>query len=153
MIFKAKIGTTFLATVVLWSLLSIMFVILSISMSSILLAIIAGLFLLAYLYFVPTLKTKTIYEITDDFLLVKSGKYELKIPYDSIQGVSHIKSMLMAPSTSSFVRIEVKYKNEKGATDFVHISPVERNDFIRLLESKVAAKSICGDCDEDGVAS
>jgi len=138
MIFKAKIGTTFLVTAVLWSLLTIMFVILSIVMSSILLAIVAGVFLLAYLFFVPTLKTNTTYEIADDFLLVKSRKYECRIPYNSIQGVSHIKSVLMVPTTSSFVRLEVKFKNEKGATDFIHISPQKRSEFISLLESKVA---------------
>jgi len=137
MIYKEKIGTTFLASFFVWSALTVAFLVLSIAMANIWLAVSTATFLLAYIYFIPTLKTKTFYELDDDCLFIKSGKYELKIPYSNITEVSQIKSMLMMPTTSSFNRLEIKYTNQKGKTDFVHISPINKNEFITLLESKI----------------
>jgi Na+/melibiose symporter-like transporter len=137
LVFKEKIGTTFIVSFVLWSILTLSFVVLSIVMQNVWLAIVAGVLSFACFHFIPTIKTKTVYEITDDYLYIKSGKHELKIPYSSIMGVSQIKSALMVSTTSSFVRLEIKYKNQNGSTDFTHISPVNKDEFINLLESRL----------------
>jgi hypothetical protein len=137
MVFKEKIGTTFMISIIFWSVLTVTFVALSIIMSNVWLAIVAGALSLACFYFIPTIKTKTVYEITDDYLFIKSGKHEQRIPYGNITDISRIKSALMVPTTSSFIRLEIKFKNQNGTSDFAHISPINEDAFVSLLESKM----------------
>jgi membrane protein YdbS with pleckstrin-like domain len=136
MVYKERVGTTFLVSVVLWSTLTLFFIALSIAMWSIWLAVIAGAFLLANIYFIPAIKKKIYYEFASDCLFIKAGRYELKIPYSNITSVSQIKSMLMVPTTSSFVRLEINYINSSGTQDFVHISPKNKQEFINQLEQR-----------------
>jgi len=138
MIFKSKIGVTFLISFILWVILTIGFFVLSF-VSNIWLLIVSVSFLPFVFYFISAIKTKAFYEITDDFLFIKSGKYEQKIPYSNITGFARIKSMLMVPTTSSFVRLEIKHKNLQGIGDFTHISPKNESEFASLLNSKISA--------------
>ena len=137
MIFKSKTGTTFIITFIVWCILTVGFILLSIVMGNVWLAIVAGVFLPFFFYFIKLMRTKTFYELAESYLLIKSGQYEQKIAYSDITSVSRIKSILMVSTTSSFMRLQIKYRNQQGMEDFVHVSPTSENDFVRLLESKI----------------
>ena len=139
MIFKSKIGATFTISFIVWCILTVGFIILSFAMGNVWLYIIAGLFALFSFYFVKVMRTKTLYEFAESYLFIKSGQYEQKIAYSNITGVSRIKNMLMVPTTSSFMRLQIKHKNQQGMEDFTHVSPLGENEFINLLESKLPA--------------
>jgi len=137
MVFKSKIGVAFTISFIVWCILTVGLIVISFVMGNIWLAIVTGLFLLFFFYFIKLMRTKAFYELAESYLFIKSGRYEQKIAYSDIIGVSRIKSMLMVPTTSSFMRLQIKHRNQSGMEDFVHLSLVNENEFISLLESKL----------------
>ena len=139
--YKPKAGVSFYILLVLQVLTTVTLVLLAIFMGSALftwiVAILAAFFTgIFFLYFFLALKD-TRYIIADTYLFIKTGLYELELPFDRIVSISHgVRSMLMQPALS-FTRVEIKYKTLQGMTDIVHISPVNEDEFIKLLESKV----------------
>jgi hypothetical protein len=114
---------------------------LAIAEGSTLFLIIAAVWLLSLItYFTPTILTikKTFFELKDDHLFIKSGRYEKTIPYaDIIKVRCGVKSIRMTPFTASFVRTEVRYINQNGVADFANNSPKNEREFVKLLESKI----------------
>jgi c-di-AMP phosphodiesterase-like protein len=137
MIFKSKAGVTFTISFIVWCIFTVGLIVVSFVVGNVWLAIVAGLFLLFFFYFMKLMRTKTFYEFAESYLFIKSGRYEQKIAYSDIIGVSRIKSMLMVPTTSSFMRLQIKHRNQSGMEDLVHLSPINENEFISLLESKL----------------
>ena len=141
MVCKSKIGILYWITLIFASVITIALAILAIYLkpvwSSWLVALIAAGFAASTVfYLIPRLKD-TVYEISEFDLLVKTGRNELRIPFNSIVEISlGVKSMHMQPALS-FNRVEVKYKTLKGVTDIVHISPENESEFLGLLKSKV----------------
>ena len=101
-----------------------------------LIAVFIALTLVVFL--IPGL-TDTYYEFADDHLLVKSGRfYKQEVPYSRITKVTReVKSLLQQPA-GSFVRVEIMYKLQSGASDVVHVSPVNEDEFVNLLEARIS---------------
>lgn len=70
----------------------------------------------------------TYYEIREEDLYLRSGPIKKTIPLTSIYAVIPTKSVLSSMATSSR-RLEIKY----GKYDFVHISPLNEEAFIKEL--------------------
>jgi len=141
MVFKTKIGITFYILLSLQIVMTIVLITFVIFLGSvwytwlfaILAVIFAGVF---FLYFIIAI-SDTLYSIADDHLFIKTGWYELEIPFNSIVEVSSgVKNKRMKPSLS-FARLKIMYKTPHGYVESVRISPVNENEFIALLESKI----------------
>jgi hypothetical protein len=142
MTFKPKIGVTFLVAFMFWCITTVAFVALALVMRNDWIFIFAVIWLIILvLYFIPTMitiTTKTFFEFTDDFLLLITGRHEQKIPYKDIISVSQgNKSMMMESFTTSFLRIEIKFKNTNETTESIDISPIREGEFINLLNSNI----------------
>jgi len=142
MTFKPKIGATFFIAFVFWCVTTVLFVSLALAMRNDWIFVCAVIWLIVLvLYFIPTMitiTTKTFFEFTDDFLLLITGRHEQKIPYKDIISVSQgTKSMLMESFTTSFLRIEIKFKNQNETTELVDVSPMNEDEFIDLLNSYI----------------
>ena len=146
MVFKTKIGVTFYILLFMQVIMTITLIFLALFLGPVwstwLVAVIAfmstGTFFLYFLFAIAD----TRYTIADEHLFIKTGWYELVIPYtDIIQISSGVKSMLMQPALS-FTRLEIKYKTPNGMTDIVHISPIDENAFLIQLKNKVEELSL-----------
>ena len=142
MIFKSKVGISFSVVFVLWCVSTIVLAYFAIDLKVTSLFIITAIWLtVLILFFVRTMiiiKTKTFFEIADSDLIITSGRHEIKIPYTKIVSVSQgVKSLQMEAFTTSFLRVEVKYENQNGISDRVHIAPHSENEFVKLLRSKI----------------
>jgi len=127
MVFKTKIGITFYILLSLQIVMTVVLIIFVIFLGSVwstwLFAILAVLFAgVFFLYFILAI-SDTLYSIADDHLFIKTGWYELEIPFNNIVEISN--------------GLEIKYKTPHGYVDSVRISPVNENEFIALLESKI----------------
>jgi len=141
MVFKTKIGITFyilLSLQIVMTIVLITFVIFfgsvwSTWLFAILAVVFAGVF---FLYFILAI-SDTLYSIADDHLFIKTGWYELEIPFSSIVEVSSSVKSTQARSSSSFAKLEIKYKTPHGYMESVRISPINEKEFVTLLKSKV----------------
>ncbi len=70
----------------------------------------------------------TYYEIQEDNLYIRSGPIRQTIPLKSIHTVRPTVSVLASAATSSR-RLEILY----GKYDFVHVSPLEEEEFLNQL--------------------
>jgi len=141
MVFKSKVGVTFYIVLLLQVVMTVAFIVLAIVLGPVWttwIFAIAAVFCAAvfFLFCIPAVKD-TAYTITDDYLLVKTGWYELELPYtDIIEITPNITSIIMEPALS-FKRVEIKYKTPRGMREIVHVSPVNEKEFVLLLESQV----------------
>ena len=138
MIFKCKVGISYYVTLVMWAIMTAGMVALAIfvyTWSSWLVTALAVVFAAIFVYLLLLLRG-TCYEITDDNLLIKTGRHKLEIPISKILAVKQgVKSTLMQP-TLSFQRIDIRYETPNGTTDIVQISPAKETEFISMLENK-----------------
>ena len=72
------------------------------------------------------------YTLESDYLHIRSGFIQQRIPYKDITGVEPSRNPLSAPALS-LQRVKVSYKGW-----FQLVSPLERDRFIQLLEERVA---------------
>jgi len=94
----------------------------------------AFLFLLCNAFIIP-LWLNTYYVIKDDELYIKCGYMKPKtIPYNTIKSINESRSPL-ASAGLSLDRIEIKYNKH----DIILISPVNKQEFIELLNDKIKA--------------
>lgn len=79
----------------------------------------------------------TWYVLRDDSLLVRSGPFRWNIPYKDIASVRLTRNMFSAPA-SSLERLEITY----GKGGYLLISPVDREEFARLLLARCPQASL-----------
>lgn len=84
-----------------------------------------GVLLPAVLYAV------TVYHLTDSELLVRVGPVTTRVPYASIRNIEPSRDMSSAPAWS-LDRLRVEY----GDGQHVLISPMQRDSFLELLETR-----------------
>jgi len=85
----------------------------------------------------PMIKN-TFYRLDDDSLFINTGRLNVEIPYTNIISLTcGVKSMLMQPALAFNNRLEIKYKTTGGMTDIVHLSPVNEDEFLSLLKSRI----------------
>jgi len=146
MVFKTRVGFTFYALLIFQIIMTIAFIILVIFMGSVsstwIVAVITTLSAGVFFFYFLLAIADTRYTVADEHLIIKTGWYELIIPYADIINVSGgVRSILMQPALS-FIRLEIKYKTPHGMTDIVHISPVDENEFLVQLKNKVEKLSL-----------
>jgi len=142
MIFKTRVGVTFYITLIF--ILAVMLFFISMLLISDLLwiKILSGsicVFLAAVVQFhiFPMIKN-TFYRLDDDSLFINAGRLNVEIPYTNIISLTcGVKSMLMQPALVFNNRLEIKYKTNGGMTDIVHLSPVNEDEFVSLLKSRI----------------
>jgi len=84
------------------------------------------------------MRTNTFYKLDDECLFIKTGRIIIEIPYTSIVSLTcGVTSMIMEPALTFKNRIEIKYKTKGGITEIVHVSPLNEDEFIRILNSKI----------------
>lgn len=71
------------------------------------------------------------YVLEDSDLVVRSGVWRTRIPYEQITEVRRTRSLLAGPAWS-LDRLRVKY----GPGRFTLISPVERDEFLHQLDRR-----------------
>ena len=71
------------------------------------------------------------YQFGDDTLVIRSGPFVTRVPYEKIQSVRPIRSVLSS-AAASIDRLEIRY----GRFDEVHVSPLDREMFIQELERR-----------------
>ena len=139
--YKSKVGISFWVMFVVVVVMTLALIALAVYVDSVwatwLNAVIAaGMAASVFFFFALPIKN-TYYAITEADLFIKTGRYELRIPFGSITDISNgVKSMYMQPALS-FIRVEIKYTTPGGMKDFVHISPVNEKEFVALLKSRV----------------
>jgi len=138
MVYKSKIGLSLWVMVAILSVTIAALILLVIflelySWAAWLCAIIAvGLAAVMIFHLLPRVKD-TYYVISDIDLLIKTGRHEIRIPFSNIIDISRgVKSMDMQPALS-FIRVEIKYRTPGGMTDVVHVSPVNEDEFVNML--------------------
>ena len=142
MVYKTRVGVSFYIMLII-IVASILFLSSLVFLSDLLwvkvLNGIISVFLTAVLVFhiIPMI-TKTLYRFGDDCLFIKAGRLNVEIPYTNIISLTcGVKSMLMQPALTFINRLEIRYKTKGGMTDIVHISPVNEDAFVSLLESRI----------------
>ncbi|WP_020617023.1 PH domain-containing protein [Paenibacillus daejeonensis] len=71
------------------------------------------------------------YTFTQEQLVLKSGPFVKRIPYESVQSVRPTRSVMSSAATS-IDRLEIRY----GRFDDVHVSPLEEARFIEELRRR-----------------
>jgi len=145
MVFRSKLGTAYyimvLVGVLITGILIVAAILATTTWPTVLLAVLAGLLAVFLGYYLIPMYMNTYYELTEESLFIRSGWYKQTIPYTAMIGIKRdVKSLLQAPAIS-FIRLEIRYKLQSGAVDIAHISPVNEEEFIRLLESKISSKN------------
>ena len=94
-----------------------------------------GLLLLSLATFVGVLVVALgvpcLYILHDDYLLIRSGFLQWRVPYSKITAVELSHSPFSAPAWSLH-RVKITYKNKLAL-----ISPVNREEFVEELREKV----------------
>ena len=75
----------------------------------------------------------TNYELTDEYLICRSGPLKEKIAYDKIASLS-LKTNFASSMALSSKRIEIKQHNKNYFTGTTFISPVNREQFYEELK-------------------
>ena len=142
MIYRTRVGVSFYVMFII-IVVSMLFLIIMILLSELIwVKILNGVIcipLAAVLVFhiIPMTKN-TFYRFDDDCLFIKTGRFNIMIPYTSIVSFTcGVKSMLMQPTLTFKNRLEIKYKTKGRMTDIVHISPVKEEEFVSILKSRV----------------
>ena len=76
----------------------------------------------------------TSYRFTDADLLVRSGPFRWRVPLREITSVRPSRDLLSSPALS-LDRLRIDYAKRS----FILISPRERDEFLRDLESRIAS--------------
>lgn len=71
------------------------------------------------------------YTFAADELIIRVGPIVTKVRYDQIQTVRPIRSYLSSAAAAT-ERLEIRY----GRYDMVHVSPLDREGFLRELEAR-----------------
>ena len=141
MVYKTRVGITFYIMLI-FIIASILFVGSLVFLSEfiwakVLCGVISALLAVVVIFHMIPMITKTFYRLDDDYLFIKAGRLIVEIPYTNIIGLTcGINSMLMQPALAFNNRLEIKYKTKGGMTDIVHLSPVNEEDFVSMLERK-----------------
>jgi len=142
MVFKTRVGITFYIMLI-FTFSAMVFLVSVVFLAEyiwikVLFGVIGGILAAVIIFHMIPMITNTYYKLDDDKLLIKTGRKKIEIPYTSIISYkSGVKSMLMQPALSFNNRMEIKYKASGGITDILHISPVKRVEFEKLLESRI----------------
>lgn len=140
MIFKSKIAWWFYGLEILLGGITVLIVYLAISEQGIVLYIAATIFLLIMgLLMVPMLlNTKYILEETQ--LRVVCGLHTRRIPYANVLNVKPNFDPSSSPALS-LDRIQIQYRNHDGNNNFVSISPKDKDQFLKELNSRISKTS------------
>jgi|SRR5215831_15876768 len=82
------------------------------------------------------------YEISDSYLLVRSGPLKWQIQIKNIDGLVPTRNALSSPAMS-LDRLAIKYR-EQGSNKMLLISPLHKNEFIRELASSDPQLQVVG---------
>jgi len=142
MIFKTRVGVTFY--IMLIFIIAVLLFLVSMMLISDLLwvKILSGsicvlLAAVVQFHIFPMIKN-TFYRLDNENLFIKAGRLNVEIPYTNIIGITcGVKSMLMQPALAFINRLEIKYKTKGGMTDILHLSPVNEEEFVSLLKSRI----------------
>jgi len=142
MVFKTKVGITFYI-ILIFIFATILFIASLVFLSDSIWAkwlcgSISLLLAAVFAFHLIPMITNTYYRFDDEGLFINAGRLKVTIPYANVISFScGVKSMLMQPALSFKNRLEIKYKTKGGMTDIVHISPVNEEEFVKLLNSKI----------------
>jgi len=142
MVFKTRVGITFYITLI-FILVMILFIASLVFLSDSIWAkwlcgSISLLLAAVFVFHLIPMITNTYYRLDDEGLFINAGRLKVTIPYTNVISFSgSVKSMLMQPALTFNNRLEIRYKTKGGMTDSVHLSPVNEDEFVKLLKSKI----------------
>ena len=106
--------------------------------------LVIGLLCLAIAVWTGRIPYNTNYEIGQTELTIRSAGFRWRIPYGTIVDILPTHNPLSSPACS-LDRLRVNYRNGKGRTRFVLISPRQKEEFLRDLALAVPGLEPAGD--------
>ena len=103
-----------------------------------------GVLCLALAVWTGWIPFNTNYEIGQTELVIRSAGFRWRVPLDSIVEVLPTHNPLSSPACS-LDRLRVNYRNRKGRTRFVLISPREKEEFLHDLAEAMPGFELDGD--------
>jgi Bacterial PH domain len=115
------VGTDIFVLVIVWSVASLGAMSIPVALVTLLPATMLPLWILV----------ATRYDLTDDFLLIRSGPFRWRVAIADITSVAPTRNPLSSPALS-LDRLRIDY----GQGRAIMISPSNRDDFVRALEAR-----------------
>lgn len=103
-----------------------------------------GVFCLVLAVWTGRIPYNTNYEIGQTELVIRSAGFRWRVPLEAIVEVIPTHNPLSSPACS-LDRLRVNYRNRKGRSRFVLISPREKEDFLRDLAETVPGLKLVND--------
>ena len=137
--FKAKFGLVFYGAFGISCAIILLSIILTFVIGYIWLFVAAIFVMVIVLYFLPNYQN-TLYELREDNLFLRINKMERKILYNNINEVERgVKSLTHEPNLT-YTRLIVKYTDQFGIVNNVHMAPDREDEFVTALEERIAAR-------------